>query len=309
VTEINDFNKRAYGISGLKKPPKPPSGVKYEMKPDTAEFKTKGGSMDASVKQIVDKFSKFGPIDAIVLSGSRTGIVPNKESDYDIYIYSSQKVPVDFREKIANEFSTEYEVGNDFFGDGDELILPNGVGVDLMYRDIDWAKSEVKRVWQDKNASVGFSTAFIHNLKTSKILYDKNGQFAEIKRELSTTYPDGLKTNIVAKNYPVLRSKMTASFYEQIEKAVERNDLFSQNHRTTALLNSYFDIIFAINGQTHPGEKRLVDWAEKTCPILPLNFRENVEEVVKNASSKDVLKSLDKMLDELDVVLKKKNYI
>lgn len=43
--------------------------------------------------------------------------------------------------------------------------------------------------------------------------------------------------------------------------AIVRQDPVSLNHRIAAWLASYFDILFAINGQFHPGEKRLLTYA------------------------------------------------
>ena len=65
------------------------------------------------------------------------------------------------------------------------------------------------------------------------------------------------------------------SFLYQVDKAVERNDLISINHRTTELLASYFDIIFALNEKLHPGEKRLLDHT-KDLSILPKDYEDNI---------------------------------
>ncbi len=55
----------------------------------------------------------------------------------------------------------------------------------------------------------------------------------------------------------------------QIEKACQRKDLISLNHRVAALLASYFDVIFALNRVLHPGEKRLMEWAQAHCARVP----------------------------------------
>ena len=63
----------------------------------------------------------------------------------------------------------------------------------------------------------------------------------------------------------LLKDKPFASYYEQIKKALMRNDIVSVNHRITAFLASYFDIIFATNKLLHPGEKRLIKYAQDNC--------------------------------------------
>ena len=68
----------------------------------------------------------------------------------------------------------------------------------------------------------------------------------------------------------------------QIEKAVRRGDSVSVNHRVTEFLASYFDLIFAVNEKTHPGEKRLVELCRSGCRLLPENFEENLENLFRH---------------------------
>ena len=96
----------------------------------------------------------------------------------------------------------------------------------------------------------------------------------------------------------LLKDKPFASYYEQIEKALKRNDLVSVNHRISAFLASYFDIIFAVNELFHPGEKRLIKYAEENCRILPQNFKENIEELLVQPNS-NTLQILDNMIKEI----------
>ena len=66
------------------------------------------------------------------------------------------------------------------------------------------------------------------------------------------------------------------AYPKQIKKALKRKDFVSINHRIAEFLASYFDLLFAINEVTHPGEKRLIQLCKKKCKILPENFEEDL---------------------------------
>jgi hypothetical protein len=261
------------------------------------------------IEELISWLTQAEGLQALVLSGSRTGLVVDDLSDYDLYFYSEKPLSLAIRHEMASLFASEAEIGNSFFDEGDEFFLKDGTAVDCMYRSLEWAEQQVQRVWLSHQASVGYSTAFIHNLKTATILYDSDGRFAQIQKLLDTPYPKELAKAIIAKNYPLLRSKLMASYYEQIAHAMLRDDLVSQAHRTSALLASYFDILFAINSQTHPGEKQLVTWAKKTCKLLPEGFESMVDQVVEHIGQKDLLQHIDSLLDGLDGIMRKGGWL
>jgi hypothetical protein len=76
-------------------------------------------------------------------------------------------------------------------------------------------------------------------------LFDRTGWFEHLLSIAKQPCPNPLRTAIIAKNYPII-SKNISSYFHQIELAVERQDWISINHRITALLASYFDIIFTV---------------------------------------------------------------
>jgi hypothetical protein len=100
-------------------------------------------------------------------------------------------------------------------------------------------------------------------------------------RVLSTYYPDGLIRAVIAKNFPVL-GPIISSYEDQIESAFVQRDLVSLVHRTAAWLASYFDIVFAVNRQYHPGEKRLLAQAAR-LPSSPVNMVDDLTRVCSMA--------------------------
>ena len=109
---------------------------------------------------------------------------------------------------------------------------------------------------------------------------------------VSGEYPEELQKNIIAKNLPLLNFKLVASFIEQVEKAIKRDDLISVNHSISAFLASYFDVLFAKNKILHCGEKRLKNYALKVCKVLPKNFENDINDLFIKDDKIKILKSL-----------------
>ena len=89
------------------------------------------------------------------------------------------------------------------------------------------------------------------NLITCKIIYDRNGKLTRAKERFNVKYPIELKQNIIKRNMRLLHNSMP-SYNHQILKAVSRNDKVNLGNRVTAFMDSYFDVIFALNEITHP---------------------------------------------------------
>jgi hypothetical protein len=91
----------------------------------------------------------------------------------------------------------------------------------------------------------------------------------------------------------------------QIEKAANRGDIVSISHRTAAFMESYFDILFALNRKTHPGEKRLIPLCLENCPILPADFEENLHRLFSQLYGAPAITSanLQRVIDELEKIL------
>ena len=207
-------------------------------------------------------------------------------------------------QQLAEKYSDHYDVNNNFWENGDEWQVEGGRSVDLMYRGSDFPEGNICHVLENHNAQVGYSTCILFNIANSEILYDTDDWFLGLKTKANSGYPDELVKAIIAKNHPILR-RNSSSYMYQIRRAVERGDLVSVNHRVAALLDSYFDILFAVNEMPHPGEKRLIKIASEECERVPKGMRQGVNELVGALSraNREVIQKAEALVEGLDSLL------
>ena len=238
------------------------------------------------VELLFKELSELKEVEAIALGGSRAGENYDEKSDYDVYVYINSPVDEKNRKNILNKFCKYMEIGNHFWEYEDNCILNNGIEIDILYRNMKDFMQDIENIAVKCQARNSYTTCMWHNLRTCKILYDENGNLTKYKEKYSFDYPKQLKKNIINHQLKLIDSSLPA-YPNQIKKAIARGDSVSVNHRISEFLASYFDMIFAINSLTHPGEKRLIQLCKKQCKILPENFEENLELLFSHMFSKD----------------------
>lgn len=255
------------------------------------------------IMEIINEFKQFKEVKAIAFGGSCTAKTSDSASDIDVYIFVNKDISVDERTNLIKKYSSRYETGGEYFGSGDEFYVDKlNKQLDVMYWNSEWFENIVDNIWIKRYPANGYTTAFLYTLKNFEIIYDPKNWLKNLKDKINTEYPVELQRNIIHRNLMLLMDKPFASYYEQLEKAVQRNDINSINHRTAAFLASYFDIIFALNKLLHPGEKRLVNYALKNCKLLPDNFEKDVNELAagkistKLITAKNMVENLRKIL-------------
>lgn len=256
------------------------------------------------MEKLFKELSAWNQVEAIALGGSRAGSDFDAKSDYDVYVYCKEDIPEDIRSALLQKYCSRIEIGNHFWEYEDNCILKSGVDIDILYRDLDAFAKGISEVVDECVAHNGYTTCMWHNLCTCKIIYDEDGRLASLQKKYKIPYPSLLKQNIIRRNMDLLRYAMPA--YEvQIAKAVKRRDMVSINHRVTEFLASYFDVIFAFNELTHPGEKRLIALCEKKCEKLPANFRANLEQLFCDmfARPENISDDIDAIVGELEKLL------
>lgn len=253
---------------------------------------------------ILEKYAKLDGVEAVALGGSSAVKTSDKSSDIDIYVFVRKNIPFDIREQIIKNISSKYEVGGEYFGPGDEYYVDDlGCQLDIMYWNVNWFEDVVNNVWFKRYPSNGYTTCFLYTLRNFNIFYDRADWLKNLQERINTPYPKELRQNIIKRNMMLMKEKPFASYYEQIQKAVQRDDIVSVNHRIAAFLASYFDVIFALNEMLHPGEKRLINYVKNNCKIIPEKFEDNISKLL-TSDYKEVLPILDDMFQNLVILLR-----
>jgi len=166
-------------------------------------------TLPAAIEAIVACFSPRPEVVAIALGGSRASERIDSLSDYDIYVFLDAEIPLDARRDLAARFDPQPEIGNTWFGPGDEWTdRPDGTAVDIMYWDRTGFECDLRAVIEMHRPTLGYSTAFWHTTRYAMPLHDRDGWFASLQ-DLATT------------PYQELRRTTHSSYRHQIELAID----------------------------------------------------------------------------------------
>lgn len=257
--------------------------------------------------RLAEMFAELPQVEAIALGGSHSSKITDARSDIDLYVYTQNDIPLTARQAIVDRAggATKADLGLTHWGPGDEWFdAATGIEVDIIYFDARWMENQIQRVWREHQASLGYTTCFCYTIRHSQIFSDPHGWLVGLQNLCQQQYPEPLRRNIIAFNHPVLRA-VIPSYFNQLEKAAKRGDMISINHRLAGLFASYFDVIFALNRQLHPGEKRLVELALARCEKLPLDMASDITDILRMsaAGAQGFLVKLSEFLDHLDQLL------
>ncbi len=255
------------------------------------------------VQQLTDEYCSLPEVIAAGIGGSSATKLGDNTSDIDYYLFVEQTPALEFRNQLVQRLSDRYEVGEHYFGDGDEYWATDiQTELDVMFFNRGWFEDNIRGVWQRYQAANGYTTCFAYTMQKLVTLRDEHGWIKEMKEILATSYPEQLRANIIKQNMMLICDKPFSSYYDQIKVAIGRKDYNSVNHRVAALLASYFDVLFARNSLLHPGEKRLVQFALEHCAVLPTNFAQDINDLCEVPSA-EKLAVADRVITSLRAIL------
>jgi GNAT superfamily N-acetyltransferase len=256
-------------------------------------------------RELAARFSQFPQVQAVALAGSQTSGRADPSSDIDLYVYHNAPIALEERRAlVAARGSSRADLDMRFWDLGDEWIdLPSGIEVDIIYWEPAWIEAQLARALEQHLPNVGYSTCFWNTIRKSSALFDRDGWFQGLQTKAAQDYPEALRLAIIETNHALL-GRVIPAYSHQIELAVKRGDLVSLNHRIAAYLASYFDVIYALNRELNPGEKRLLSITAARCAKIPRGMVEGVTALLQSAATPgegllSELRALTAALDQL----------
>jgi predicted nucleotidyltransferase len=257
-------------------------------------------------RAIAAQFSELAEVDAVALGGSRGTGRADAYSDIDLYIFCRSVIPVEARARIIEPRACRMELDNEFWGETEDYWIEteSKTKVEAVYKG-EWVVENLSDMFANNCARLGFSTTIWHSVKTSEVLYDRDGWFASLHKIADVPYPDALAEAIIRKNFVVLRGSL-AALPTQLAQAVNRNDDVSTYHFVGVILDSYFDILFALNRTPHPGTKRMLAYTEN-LEHQPEGMHDDVTDLVNHCDPAQVVGKVDRLIDRLAALLLERN--
>ena len=136
---------------------------------------------DANLEEVLLALKSLDTVEAVALGGSRSTGASDENSDYDIYVYCAEIPTAETRENLLGKYCSIAEFGNHYWESEDNTVMNNGTPVDIIYREVDRFGRYIDTVIKGGKAFNGYTTAFWHNIKNSKVLFDKTGRLKRLR--------------------------------------------------------------------------------------------------------------------------------
>lgn len=250
---------------------------------------------------IAAEFAELEQVEAVALGGSVGAGRGDSFSDIDLYLFCREAVPVAVRAQIIKHRASRMELNSPFWETEDYWIEKDSqIKVEAIYRG-EWVAENLREMFATNRAQLSHSTSIWHSVQTSRVLYDRDGWFASLRKMAAVPYPDALANAIIRKNFAILRGSL-AAYPAQLAQSIARNDAFCIHQLVHVILDSYFDILFALNRQLHPGAKRLLAYAEE-LEHQPTKMCKDVNDILRGSNSAQIVGKVERLIDRLAELL------
>lgn len=164
------------------------------------------------------------------------------------------------------------EVGNDTWGPATSgPTQPWGWA--WTSRTCGWFEDQLDRVLVRHEASIGYSTTWWHNVRSSLPLAEHGHWYTELRQRAAQPYPEPLRRRGGGAQPPHPAQHPLVPRTQDRRRAGPTGLTGGAGPHGRAA-GQLLDVLFAANRVPHPGEKRLVRWVERTCARAPADLGE-----------------------------------
>ncbi len=234
---------------------------------------------DAAVARIAVVVGQIPGVIAIAQGGSVNAGLADASSDRDFHVY--WEPPLATAAERAVRLAALADPGCVWPGEGmtswllEDHFTVAGQLIELIYIRMADVAAEVEAAYRDGFAEEGFTTGRLFCFAHDRIVHDPAGSLGAQQPRLTASYPEALRRAILRRQCTRL-----ALYIGQLRTGQQRGDLLYAQQIRTKLQNVYFDLLFAVNRFYHPGEKRLLIYAER-CPLRPPDSTARWERVAR----------------------------
>jgi len=195
-------------------------------------------------------------------------IIPGPEG-WTVWVFGTP-VPLGVRKDLLTPRATVLELDAPHRPGIDAGELNDGTKVSLEYLSLDGVVDGLAAVVDRAQITLGVTTRRWHQFNAGEVKVDRTGRLTAARARFAVPYPEALKRAVVQAAWPRLTTGWD-SLRSQAASALTRGDWVTVQHRTAAFLTATFELVWAANGQTHPGDLGLVAQSQ-TLPALPSDW-------------------------------------
>ena len=124
-----------------------------------------------------------------MLAGSTATGLADEESDYDLYAYTRETVPVEFRARLLKPCCS-FRTAQHLWEWSDEWVEPDGTPFDLMYRSCDAIEADVKPSLAEARPRWATQRAFATRLLQATPVIDRGSWFQTLQDQALPITPE-----------------------------------------------------------------------------------------------------------------------
>lgn len=201
-------------------------------------------------------------VEAVAIGGSRAVGLADAASDTDAYaFYRGTPGSTELRHaalaRVADAGQVKESVAFGLECHFSQQDLP----VELVFLDLAEVEGLLDRAFGEGLDDDAYPTAFLYTIANCVPIAD-TGALARNKARLAA-YPMATRSRLLS-----VLPEFLETYLDQIRGSQRRGDLPAVAHRVGHLVDTWFNLLFALNSQLQPGEKRLLVHAAK-LPVQP----------------------------------------